>query len=180
MAKEELGRKYLSEFVYGGIDGIITTFAVISAVIGAALSPLVIIIVGLANIFADGFSMAISNYLSVKSEAELHIYHKDYRFYLRKGKHPLKAGLATFFSFAIMGFIPLIPFVLAIGIPFFEINKILLTFIFTGIALASVGAVKGRLVKKHPIRSSLETLLIGGIAAALAYLVGYLLKGLGA
>ena len=60
-------RKYLPEFVYGGIDGSVTTFAIVSGVIGATLNSSVVLILGFANLFADGFSMAISNYLSTQS-----------------------------------------------------------------------------------------------------------------
>lgn len=61
---------YLSEFVYGGIDGSITTFAVVAGSTGANLDPSVIIILGFANLFADGFSMSVGNYLSTKSSLE--------------------------------------------------------------------------------------------------------------
>ena len=88
-------RKYLPEFVYGSIDGTITTFAIVSGVVGAGLSSAIILILGFANLFADGFSMAISNYLSVKSKEELE---KDNA----KSKATKKA-IATFFSFLIIG-----------------------------------------------------------------------------
>lgn len=178
MIEKIVSRRYLPEFVYGGIDGIVTTFAVVSAAIGASLSPLIILIVGFANIFADGFSVALSEVLAFRSEAELHRHRPDAMIFERREKHPLKIGLSTFFSFAIMGFIPLLPFVLAIFIPSFEANKILYSVIFTAAALALVGAIKGELARKHPVESSLETLILGGIAALLAFLVGYLLKGL--
>ena len=61
-------QRYLPEFVYGSIDGIVTTFAVVAGAVGATLSPAIILILGFANLFADGFSMAISNYLSIKSQ----------------------------------------------------------------------------------------------------------------
>ena len=64
------GSQYLGEMVYGGLDGIITTFAVVSGVAGAQLGTPVILILGLANLFADGFSMATGAYLSTKSEHE--------------------------------------------------------------------------------------------------------------
>jgi len=63
---------YLKDIIFAANDGIITTFAVISAVAGAELSATVILIVGLANIFADGFSMAAGNYLGTKSEIEFY------------------------------------------------------------------------------------------------------------
>ena len=62
---------YLKDFIYGSIDGIVTTFAIVSGVIGAELSSGIIIILGLANLLADGFSMGVSNYLGTKSENEL-------------------------------------------------------------------------------------------------------------
>src|SRR3989304_1318322 len=98
---------YLSDFVYGGIDGSVTTFAVVAGVVGASLSPSIVLILGFANLFADGFSI-----------------------------------------------------------------------IFTSCAFFIVGSVKGKIVDKKWYLSGLETLLIGGTAAAIAFLVGFFLKGL--
>jgi VIT1/CCC1 family predicted Fe2+/Mn2+ transporter len=61
---------YLRDWVYGGIDGAVTTFAIASGVVGAHLSPRVILILGGANLIADGFAMAASNYLATQSEHE--------------------------------------------------------------------------------------------------------------
>lgn len=61
---------YLRDFVYGAIDGTVTTFAVVAGVVGAGLRPAVIIILGAANLFADGFSMAAANVLASRSERE--------------------------------------------------------------------------------------------------------------
>lgn len=58
---------YLADFVYGGIDGAITTFAIVAGVMGASLSSAIILILGLANLLADGFSMAASNYSATKT-----------------------------------------------------------------------------------------------------------------
>ncbi len=71
---------YFKEVIYGGIDGIITTFAVVAGFSGAAfsneattqLSFLVVLLFGLANLFADGVSMGLGNFLSVKSEQDLY------------------------------------------------------------------------------------------------------------
>lgn len=65
-----VGHSYLRDFVYGAIDGTVTTFAVVSGVAGAGLSVGVIIILGFANLVGDGFSMAASNYLGTKAEDE--------------------------------------------------------------------------------------------------------------
>ena len=59
---------YLAEFIYGGIDGSITTFAVVAGATGASLDSSIIIILGVANLIADGFSMSIGSYLSSRSE----------------------------------------------------------------------------------------------------------------
>lgn len=58
---------YLADFVYGGIDGAVTTFAVVAGVTGASLSSAIILILGMANLLADGFSMAASNYSATKT-----------------------------------------------------------------------------------------------------------------
>lgn len=61
---------YVSDWILGGIDGAVTTFAIVAGVVGAALESQIIIILGLANLLADGFSMAASNYSAVKSDAD--------------------------------------------------------------------------------------------------------------
>jgi VIT1/CCC1 family predicted Fe2+/Mn2+ transporter len=63
---------YLRDWVYGGIDGSVTTFAVVSGVVGASLSPTVILILGVANLLGDGFSMAASNYSGTRTEKQEH------------------------------------------------------------------------------------------------------------
>lgn len=61
---------YLRDWVYGGIDGSVTTFAVVTGVSGAELPVRVIVILGIANLLADGFSMAASNYLGTRTERQ--------------------------------------------------------------------------------------------------------------
>src|SRR5258707_3779097 len=93
---------YLGEFVYGAIDGTVTTFAVVAAAAGAGLSSIVIIIVGLANLVGDGFSMGASAYLAAKSERDLKLrQHFDVgnKHELVHGETPLSDGLVTFGSF---------------------------------------------------------------------------------
>lgn len=69
-------QKYLGEFVYGGIDGAVTTFAVVSGAVGAGLDNTVIIILGFANLLADGFAMSVGAYLSSKSVKDNYNKHK--------------------------------------------------------------------------------------------------------
>lgn len=61
-------QSYLADSVLGGIDGCVTTFAVVAGAVGGELSGVVIIVLGFSNLLADGFSMAASNYLGTKSE----------------------------------------------------------------------------------------------------------------
>ena len=64
------GRGVLRDVVYGAIDGSVTTFAIVAGVAGAGLSPFIIIALGLANVLADGFSMAAGNYSGTKAEVD--------------------------------------------------------------------------------------------------------------
>lgn len=72
--KERLAKNikvgYLREWVYGGIDGVVTTFAIVAGVTGASLSSQIIVILGIANLIGDGFSMAAGAYTSSKTELE--------------------------------------------------------------------------------------------------------------
>lgn len=173
--KKRLEKKYLAEFVYGGIDGTVTTFAVVAGAIGASLSSSVIIILGLTNLFADGFSMAISNYLSIKSDKELHQGHPHPQY---NKKDPKKTALATFVAFVVIGCTPLIVFFLTPFFPSLEQREFLYTSLITGIVFFSIGAMKGEIIGKKRIQSGAETLLIGGIAALIAFAVGYVLRGI--
>lgn len=72
---------YLGEFVYGGIDGSVTTFAVVAGAAGATLDSQVVIILGFANLIADGFAMSVGSYLSTKSEQENYNKHKKIEYW---------------------------------------------------------------------------------------------------
>ncbi|MCE8007275.1 VIT1/CCC1 transporter family protein [Aestuariivita sp.] len=64
------GRGLLRDMIYGGIDGSVTTFAIVAGVAGAGLQPVIIVALGLANVLADGFSMAAGNYSGTKAELD--------------------------------------------------------------------------------------------------------------
>ena len=61
---------YLRDWIYGGIDGAVTTFAIVSGVAGAHLPSRVIVVLGGASLIADGFAMAAGNYLATRAEQE--------------------------------------------------------------------------------------------------------------
>lgn len=161
---------YLGDAVLGGIDGCVTTFAVVAGAVGGGLGGRVIVILGMANLLADGFSMAVSNYQGrqVASEqaaaraAETAGHHAG---------HPARAGLATFAAFLVVGFLPLLPFVL----PMSPGEAFTASAVLTGVAFFGVGLLKGLALGRTPLRSGFGTLLLGGAAAGIAYGVGALL-----
>lgn len=222
---------WMPDFVYGGIDGAVTTFAVVAGVEGASLSVPIILILGFANLFADGFSMSVGKYLSDKSNIDQYdkIKQIEYRHLTEKRDHevgevrdilkgygfegkdlergvaivtsnpdawvdlmmrnefnmtlenvdPFKGGLATFISFVLIGFIPLVAYVFGPLVGLGNGITFIFTCIATLIALFIVGAVKSRFSLKHWFISGVQTALIGGVAATIAYVVGYLLRGIG-
>jgi len=165
--KNGAARKYLAEFVYGATDGTVTTFAIIAGSVGATLSPNIILILGFANLLGDGFSMAASNYLSTKSEIDLGN---------KNGKAPIKTAWATFLSFVVIGLVPLASFVFASFHPFIDENKFLISTLLTALAFLIIGGIKGVITKKNRFVSAFENFLVGGLAALIAFIVGYILK----
>jgi vacuolar iron transporter family protein len=213
---------YLRDWVYGGIDGAVTTFAVVAGVVGAELSNRVVLILGAANLVADGFSMAASNYSGTKTEheelaqlravEERHIdtvpdgereeIRQIYRAKGFEGAHleevvavitgdrarwvdtmlaeeyglprvvrsPLKAAASTFAAFLLCGTVPMLPFLTETARRF-EVSVTM-----TALVFFLIGSTKSRWSPVSWWRSGTETLLIGLGAAALAYLVGFLLR----
>lgn len=220
-------QEYLREFVYGGIDGAVTTFAVVAGGYGANLEPGILIILGFANLLADGFSMSVGAYLSAKSERDNYDKHEKIEYweienlpetereeiveiYREKGfkgdllnqivdhicsdkdlwvsemmkdelgmmkdtKSPFKIGLATLISFIMVGFIPLLIYLWDFFFPS-EINTFLWTSILTGIAFLIVGWLKGIVNQTSTLRSIIETVGLGLLAAIVAFYVGDILE----
>jgi len=159
---------YVAEVVYGANDGIVTTFAVVAGVSGAALPARVVLVLGTANLFADGFSMGMSNYLSETSEAN----------YLAASgqatgdrKSPKLTAAVTFAAFVLFGWAPLFPF--ALGLPTeFEVSLVL-----AGVAFFVVGAARTLVTRRSWYRAGTEMFIIGMLAAFVAYAVGDVLAG---
>jgi VIT1/CCC1 family predicted Fe2+/Mn2+ transporter len=162
---------HIGDLVFGANDGIVTTFAVVSGVTGAALSPRVIIILGLANLLADGIAMGAGNYLGMRSEQE---YQKSLKGTVDEGRlHAIGHGAAIFLAFFLAGSIPLLPFVF---LP--ADNVFLSSCIATGFALFVVGSLRTLVTRARWFISGLEMLLVGSLAAAAAYAVGHVLQNL--
>jgi vacuolar iron transporter family protein len=174
---------YLGEFVYGAIDGTVTTFAVVAGAAGAGLGSTVIVILGFANLIADGFSMGASAYLSAKSKRDLKIRRQteDGKEHAphdhAHGETPLKDGAVTFSSFVAVGFVP---FSLYVTDAIFSFGTrasdlFILSSILTGLTFIGIGLLKAHVTKTKPWKAAGETLLLGAIAASLAYVLGDLL-----
>lgn len=166
---------YLSEFVYGGIDGAVTTFAVVAGATGAKFSTQVLLVLGFANLIADGFSMSVGAYLSNKSSQEL---------MLKKGESiagepsPVINGFATFMAFIFVGLVPLSVYSIDLLFNMELARPFLLTSIMTGLAFVGIGLLKSRVAHAPVTRSIVETLVLGTIAAGLAYYLGAFLEGI--
>jgi hypothetical protein len=143
----------LSEFIYGGMDGVITTVAIIAGILGADISPKYALVLGLASLLADGFSMGISRYNSLID--------------LSKAKvTPFMSGLATFVSFVLIGGIPLMPFVF---LSFYDETWIKQAMVWSSvIALLLIGIVKGMHTKKY-LKSISEIMVIGLVGVTISY-----------
>jgi vacuolar iron transporter family protein len=165
---------YLKEFVYGGIDGCVTTFAVVAGATGAGLNSGIIIVLGFANLIADGFSMSVGNYLSVKSG----IASEKNRAQNPVARSPFQTAGATFFSFVIMGFIPLLVYVLSYLIAIKADYIFAVSCALTLFAFLFIGFLRSYITNTSHFKSIAETLFLGGIAALLAYFAGSILQGL--
>lgn len=152
---------YLSEFIYGSIDGIITTFSIIAGSAGGGLARNVILILGLSNVLSDGYSMGVSRYLSAIAEQQQGL--------ITNVKPPWLSGLITFFSFVGVGLVPILPFMTRLARE--TANRVSL-----GMALLSflsIGLIKGVVIPSvHPLQSSMQSLFVGISAALISYGVG--------
>ncbi len=166
---------YLSEFVYGGIDGAVTTFAVVAGATGARFDVKILLVLGFANLIADGFSMGVGSYLSTKSEQELMVKKKEP---IKDEPSPIINGATTYIAFILVGLVPLLAYLVDYVFKLGSTNLFLIASLLTAMAFASIGILKSRVAQAPVIRSIAETLILGAIAASLAYILGDLLEKL--
>jgi vacuolar iron transporter family protein len=165
---------YMKEFVYGGIDGSVTTFAVVAGATGAKMDAGVIIILGFANLIADGFSMSVGNYLSEKTELASVNKHLG----RQSSLSPFKTAGATFVSFFIMGLVPLLVYVFSYLNGTKADRLFPYSCLLTGASFIFIGFLRSHVTNINWFRSILETLLLGSIAAVLAYYAGSILENM--
>ena len=161
--------RLLKSAVFGANDGIITTFAVVAGVSGAGLSANIILILGIANMIADGISMGLGDYLGERSEQRL----REKRSGSSMTQGLWRTGLVTFIAFIVAGSMPLLPYFLRfLGISIPEQYQFRLSIIATILTLFFVGSLRTILTDGTWWKNGLEMLGIGAIAATAAYLLG--------
>lgn len=163
-----LFRRYISEFVYGAVDGTVTTFAVVAASAGAGISSAVILILGVANLIADGFSMGSSAYLAASAE------HEEPARDTQKRASPKIIGAVTFLAFVAVGSVPVLPYLIDVvaGSKAPSTTLFYVSSTLTAVAFLTIGFIKGKVGNQSPWREATVTLLLGAVAAGLAYFAG--------
>jgi VIT1/CCC1 family predicted Fe2+/Mn2+ transporter len=158
-----IAQHYLRDLVYGANDGIVTTFAVVAGVAGGALSARAVLIVGAANLLADGLSMGVGNYLGIRSDESA----REARALPEVEARPFRHGAATFLAFVVAGTVPLLPYLSAVDGPRFLLSSAL-----TLAMLFGVGAARALVTVDRWWIAGLEMLGLGTIVAAAAYGAG--------
>ena len=163
-------RHYIRDLVYGANDGIITTFAVVSGATGGALSSAAILIIGAANLAADGMSMGAGNLLAIRAHERV----RAAEGLPEEEAYPWKHGTATLVAFVVAGAVPLLPFMFAAtpGL------RAAWSTVLTLVALFGIGAARATLTKEQWWRAGAETLGLGALVAAAAYCASALVASL--
>ena len=159
----ETAQHYIGDLIYGTNDGILTSFAIVAGVSGGALSSAAVLIIGIANLFADGLSMGVGNYLSIRARESA----RERQNLPEEEANPARHGLATFLAFAIAGAIPLVPYV----VPRLE-YPFLLSAVLALVAQFAVGALRSIVTASRWWVSGLEMLVLGVLVAGVAYATG--------
>jgi VIT1/CCC1 family predicted Fe2+/Mn2+ transporter len=161
-----IARHYIRDLVYGANDGLITTFAVVSGVSGGALSHVAVLVIGAANLAADGVSMGVGNLLAIRADERA----READGLPELEAYPWKHGMATLLAFVGAGALPLLPFV----IPLASANRLAWSTGGTFVAMFGLGCVRGLITRDRWWRTGIETLALGGVVALAAYGAGLL------
>lgn len=160
-------RHYIRDLVYGASDGIVTTFAVVAGVAGGSLSQTTVLIVGVANLSADGFSMAVGNFLAIRANESARALER----LPEEEAHPARHAIATMAAFVVAGAVPLVPYVLPVVGP----GPFALSVAATFAMLFLVGSARAAFTLDRWWKTGLEMLTLGGLVALVAYGSGALI-----
>jgi len=165
-----VARHYIRDLVYGATDGVITTFAVVAGVTGGTLSPVAVLVLGVANLLADGLSMGVGNYLGIRSDERV----REAQQLPEQEAFPIRHGLATFASFVTPGALPLVPYVFSDA----DANRFVLSTVLSLAVLFTIGAARARVGTGTWWANGLEMLGLGAIVGGVAYYAGGFVAGL--
>jgi vacuolar iron transporter family protein len=163
----DIARHYIRDVIYGANDGIITTFAVVAGVTGGALSARAVLIVGVANLLADGLSMGVGNYLSIRSHESA----RAAQDLPEEESLPARHGIATFLAFVAAGAVPLLPYL----VPGLTDERFVLSILLTFAALFAVGAARSLVTVDRWWTAGIEMLALGAVVALAAFGSGALI-----
>jgi vacuolar iron transporter family protein len=164
-------RHYIRDLVFGANDGIITTFAVVSGVAGGALPHVAVLVVGAANLAADGVSMGVGNFLAIRAHERA----READNLPQEEAYPWKHGIATLVAFVLAGLVPLLPYLIA-AVPASRFGwSVVLTFT----AMFGIGAARAFATTEPWWQAGVETLGLGAIVAAAAYGAGLAARAFG-
>ncbi|PIA34155.1 hypothetical protein AQUCO_03800018v1 [Aquilegia coerulea] len=225
-----IGGESIKSIVYAGLDAIVTCFSLISSISAGHLSSVDVLVLGVANLVADGISMGFGDYMSTKTENDMAANERDLTFWevnnhgrsqelelvrryqalgmdlddattvvkvlskykdilvdekmtIQKGilpadqaEKPWKNGLITFVAFLVFGSAPLLSFIILIPFTQNENIKFSGACVLSVVALAILGIAKAKIAGQNYTLSAATTILNGAVAAASAYLIGWLLR----
>src|SRR5688572_6915226 len=166
----QVARHYVRELIYGANDGIITTFAVVAGVAGGGLSLRVVLIIGAANLVADGLSMAVGNYLAIRSHESV----LEAQDLPEEETFPTRHAMATFLAFVCAGAVPLLPYML----PIVGVDRFIASIALTLGAMFVIGALRAVIANVRWWKAGIEMLGLGAAVALLAYASGRFVAGL--
>jgi VIT1/CCC1 family predicted Fe2+/Mn2+ transporter len=158
----QIARHYVRELIYGANDGIITTFAVVAGVAGGGLSLRVVLIIGAANLVADGLSMAVGNYLAIRSHESV----LEAQDLPEEETFPTRHAIATFLAFVCA--VPLLPYML----PAVGLDRFIASIALTLGAMFVIGALRALIANVRWWKAGIEMLGLGATVALLAYASG--------
>lgn len=156
----------LRSIIYGGIDGIITMFNIISGITGAKLNYKYIFILGFAVLISDGLSMGISDYLSISADMKLKEKNKESN--LIENVNPIKNGLITFGSFICFGFIPIMLYFLFSNSKKYKYLKLIVSIT---ISLFLLGSIQSKYTDEQWYFTGTRLSIFGIITASLAFII---------
>ena len=137
--------------ILGGVDGVITSFAIVAGSHSGGFGTNVVFLLGVSSVAADGLSMGVSEYLStVSTDGQ---------------RRAIAQGVSCFLSFVCNGIVPIVLYILVSG-------KVVSVAMFSLVQLMILGSLRSYVSKENVLIGLLQTSLLGGAAGAVAYGVG--------